>query len=168
MNIFSRKIAILYICLSLIIILSTCLSACNRDNGSGASKPDDYIHSDTEKPDEKPTESPTEAPTQAHIHTEETIAAIQPTCTEAGLSEGKKCSECGEILLPQTEVAKIAHTPVIMSGKSPTCSEAGLTDGKICSACGEILMPQEQIEKLPHTPADNNASDKETDRKSVV
>ena len=30
--------------------------------------------------------------------------AVPATCTEKGLSEGKHCSKCGEVLLAQTEV----------------------------------------------------------------
>ena len=32
-------------------------------------------------------------------HTEEVIPAVEPTCTEDGLTEGKMCSVCGEILV---------------------------------------------------------------------
>ena len=32
-----------------------------------------------------------------------------PTCTEAGLTEGKKCSVCNEILVAQTEIAALGH-----------------------------------------------------------
>lgn len=37
-------------------------------------------------------------------HTEEILAAKDATCDEAGLTEGKKCSVCGEILVAQNEV----------------------------------------------------------------
>lgn len=42
-------------------------------------------------------------------HTEETIPAKAPTCTETGLTEGKKCSVCGEILTAQAEIAALGH-----------------------------------------------------------
>lgn len=42
-------------------------------------------------------------------HTEETIPASEPTCTENGLSEGKKCSVCGEILEEQHEIPALGH-----------------------------------------------------------
>ena len=42
-------------------------------------------------------------------HKEEVLAAVAPTCTEAGLTEGKKCSVCNEILVAQTEIAALGH-----------------------------------------------------------
>lgn len=41
-------------------------------------------------------------------HTEEVIAA-NVTCTESGLSEGKMCSVCGEIMLKQEDVSALGH-----------------------------------------------------------
>ena len=38
---------------------------------------------------------------EARGHIEEAIARVEPTCTETGLTEGKKCSVCGEILVAQ-------------------------------------------------------------------
>ena len=43
-------------------------------------------------------------------HTEETVVGKAATCTETGLTDGKKCSVCGEILTAQTEIPKLAHT----------------------------------------------------------
>ena len=42
-------------------------------------------------------------------HVEEIIGAIAPTCTEAGLTEGKKCKECQEILTAQETVNATGH-----------------------------------------------------------
>ena len=43
-------------------------------------------------------------------HTEETLSAKAATCESTGLTEGKKCSVCGTVLVAQTEIAKIDHT----------------------------------------------------------
>ncbi len=91
-------------------------------------------------------------------HTEEILKAVEATCTSEGLTEGKKCSVCGEILVKQTEVAKKAHTEEIIPGKEATAEESGLTEGKKCSVCGEILVKQEVIEKLVFGDADGDGS----------
>ena len=89
--------------------------------------------------------------TNALGHTEETLAAVAPTCTETGLTEGKKCSVCGEILVAQETVPATGHTEEVVSGKDATCTEAGLTEGKKCSVCGEILVKQETVPAKGHT-----------------
>ena len=58
-------------------------------------------------------------------HTEVTLSAVAPTCTQTGLTEGKKCSACGEILTAQQEISATGHTPN-SNGNCDTCDE------KIC------------------------------------
>ena len=54
-----------------------------------------------------------------HVHVEETIPGYEATCEEPGLTEGKKCSECGEILVPQEEIPALGHSYV--DGKCTVC-----------------------------------------------
>ena len=83
-------------------------------------------------------------------HTEVTITGKAASCTETGLTEGKKCSVCGEITVAQKTIEKIAHTEVSIPGKDATCTETGLTEGKKCSVCGEVLVKQQIIPVTDH------------------
>ena len=84
-------------------------------------------------------------------HTEEILMGKDATCTEAGLTDGKKCSVCGETVVAQEEIDALGHTEEILNGEAPTCTSTGLTDGKKCSVCYEILVAQEEIPMAEHT-----------------
>ena len=83
---------------------------------------------------------------EAHIHIEEIIPAVDATCTTTGLTEGKKCSECGEVLVEQEVIDALGHTEVVDAVVEATCTTTGLTEGKHCSDCGEVIVAQEVIE----------------------
>ncbi len=83
-------------------------------------------------------------------HVEEIVPGKDATCTETGLTEGKKCTACGDILVEQTEIPMLAHEEIAIAGKEATCTEAGLTEGKKCTVCDSTLVEQTEIPALDH------------------
>ena len=84
-------------------------------------------------------------------HTEAVDKAVEPTCTETGLTEGKHCSVCGEVLVEQKVVPAKGHTEVVDKAVEPTCTKTGLTEGKHCSVCSAVLVEQEVVKAKGHT-----------------
>ena len=84
-------------------------------------------------------------------HTEAVDKAVEPTCTETGLTEGKHCSVCGEVLVEQEGVKAKGHTEVVDKAVEPTCTETGLTEGRHCSVCSAVLVEQEVVPAKGHT-----------------
>jgi hypothetical protein len=60
-------------------------------------------------------------------HVRETVPGKAATCTESGLTDGVKCSECGEILVAQEEISALGHDfgewKIIMK---PTITRGGI------------------------------------------
>jgi len=83
-------------------------------------------------------------------HTEVTVPAKEPTCTEAGLTEGKKCSVCGTVITVQKEIPAKGHTEITDNEKAATCTETGLSKGVHCSVCSEIIEVQKIIPATGH------------------
>ncbi|MBR5143435.1 MAG: leucine-rich repeat domain-containing protein, partial [Clostridia bacterium] len=79
------------------------------------------------------------------------LSLQNPTCTESGLTEGEKCSDCGEILLAQEKIDALGHNEITDTGTDATCTQNGLTEGKHCSVCNEIIVAQAVIDAKGHT-----------------
>ena len=79
-----------------------------------------------------------------------TDAAVAPTCTEAGLTEGSHCSRCDGATTAQKTVPALGHDMVTDAAVAPTCTEAGLTEGSHCSRCGTVLEAQTELPALGH------------------
>ena len=78
-------------------------------------------------------------------HVEVVDAAVEPTCTETGLTEGKHCSVCGEVLVAQEVVEALGH-----SYESTVTPPTATADGSIeytCPNCDdsytEAIVPTE-------------------------
>ncbi len=109
-------------------------------------------------------------------HEEVVDARVEPTCKNTGLTEGKHCSKCGEIIISQQTIEKDdTHTyddkydadcnicgferdpacrhenTVSVLGRAATCTVSGLSDGKKCSYCGVMTVPQQELDAVGHT-----------------
>ena len=80
--------------------------------------------------------------TDAKGHREVIDPAKTATCTETGLTEGKHCSVCNEILIMQDVRPALGHLPIEIPAVEATTTESGLTAGSKCARCGEILQAQ--------------------------
>ncbi len=74
--------------------------------------------------------------------------AVEPSCTETGLTEGSHCSVCGEVIKEQIVLPALNHNYEAVEGRPPTHYRTGLTDGIRCSRCSEWLIEQEVIPML--------------------
>lgn len=87
-----------------------------------------------------------------------TIAAKEPTCIEAGYTEGKKCEDCGEIIVEPQMISAHGHSEQTVAGYPPTETEQGLTDGAVCTVCHEVVVPQRPIMPIGYSNIERYAS----------
>ncbi len=76
-----------------------------------------------------------------------TLKAVEATCTKTGLTEGKKCSDCGAVIVAQKTVAVKAHREVTVPAKAATYKSTGLTEGKKCADCGAVTVAQKKTDR---------------------
>ena len=76
-------------------------------------------------------------------------AAVAPTCTETGLTEGSHCTRCDHAVA-QEEVAALGHDMVDDAAVAPTCTETGLTAGSHCTRC-DHKVAQEEVPATGHS-----------------
>ncbi len=70
-------------------------------------------------------------------HTEEIIPGTAATCEQDGLTDGKKCANCGAILLAQKVIAALGHQWTEATCEAAkTCTVCGKTEG---SAAGHLF-----------------------------
>lgn len=95
-------------------------------------------------------------------HEEVIDAAVAATCTETGLTEGKRCARCEVVLKAQEVVKALGHTAAKDAAKAPTCEEPGKTEGSHCSVCDKVLVEQKVIEALGHDWGEGDVTKKAT------
>ena len=83
-----------------------------------------------------------------------TDAAVAPTCTETGLTEGSHCSRCDHKVAQETVNALGHNTAGTVAHKDATCTEAGVVGGTYCTRCNNGKTAAETaIAKLGHNTA---------------
>lgn len=95
-------------------------------------------------------------------HTIVTDKGVTPTCTQTGLTEGKHCSVCKEVITEQKVIPAKGHTIVTDKAVKATCEQSGLTEGTHCSDCNEVIQKQETIAALGHEYLSGAIYDKKT------
>ena len=142
-----NKLLRMLLAVLLVAVLMLGIVACNEDETPAA---DDPAQTETPAGDNK---------NNTHTHTEEVIPGKAATCTETGLTEGKKCSTCGEILVAQTEIPKVDHT--WNAGEETKAPEVGVAGEKTftCTVCGETKT--EEIPALDPPAHEHNYDDVE-------
>ena len=86
---------------------------------------------------------------EAKGHTEAINPAVAETCTTTGLTEGKHCSACGVVLIPQQTVIAKGHS---WDNGTVTKAPTEETEGEkvyTCTVCGETR--RESVPVLSHT-----------------
>ncbi len=95
-------------------------------------------------------------------HTEVVDAAVPATCTETGLTEGKHCSACSEVLEEQKTIDALGHQLSPVAKVEPSCTTPGTEAYWQCTRCDKLFSDAEgkneitapaAIEALGHLPS---------------
>ena len=79
-------------------------------------------------------------------HTPEVLAAVAPTCTETGLTEGSQCSVCGAILKEQEIVPALGHDWGEPAWSWKTTAEDVYISAAAAFTCGHDGTHKEELE----------------------
>lgn len=82
-----------------------------------------------------------------NAHKEVTVKGKAATCTEDGLTDGKKCSVCGKVTVKQEKIPATDHSyGDWVTVKEATEQEEGLQE-RTCANCGK--KDEQKLDKLP-------------------
>lgn len=82
-------------------------------------------------------------------HTEVIEVAVSPTCTATGLTEGKHCAVCNEVIVKQEKVQANGHTYGAWTETlAPTCTEKG-SERRDCNVCDQFEV--REVDANGHT-----------------
>ena len=86
-------------------------------------------------------------------HTAVTDSGFAATCAKPGYTDGKHCSVCNRVIVPQTLIPVLTtHTSVVFIGenKDATCTETGSIAGRKCNECDKVFESPKVIPATGH------------------
>ena len=90
-------------------------------------------------------------------HDLKVVEGYAPTCTETGVADIEKCSNCGASSTRPETIPTVAHTEVIVNKVDASCLSYGSTERTECSICGTVIEDSKIIVPTGHT--NNNGDD---------
>ena len=92
-------------------------------------------------------------------HQVEIDNAVQPTCTETGLTEGSHCYVCDTVIVAQETVDALGHDEIQHEAKEPTCAEIGWDAYVTCSRCDYSTYVEKPINASNHNLVEHEAKE---------
>lgn len=130
------KMTILMVLMTILAIsLASCNDLLNDLSSNSETTPQDLVTIGCTTTPAETTPDSEETTPEPHMHTVVVDKAVEPTETESGLTEGKHCSVCGEILVAQREISALKQFAftyeVNEDGKTCTITGIGTYEGDV-------------------------------------
>ncbi len=84
------------------------------------------------------------------VHEPTVTPSVLPTCTSVGLTEGKHCAKCGEIIVAQEEIPQLSHIIMTSPAIEATCIKNGKTESEQCAICGYVAKSADVTQPIGH------------------
>lgn len=90
-------------------------------------------------------------PMLSHTHTLTRVKKTEQTCTENGISEHYKCTECNAVFLdegaavvidPEALIIPASHKLSFVESRAPGCTEQGNIEHYICKSCAKLFLDE--------------------------